>query len=73
MSDTSDEKRQCTDESGSNMDLTMLALLNATERDKEGWYELFKEADPRFKVQCISMTPPGLMGIIEVGWEEQHA
>lgn len=53
----------------SNIDMTMLGLLNATERDVEGWHELFQEADPRFKVKTISMTPPGLMGIIEVVWE----
>lgn len=50
--------------------MTMLSLLNATERDEEGWHELFKEADPRFRVQRIGMTPPGLMGIIEVVWDD---
>lgn len=50
--------------------MTMLSLLNATERDRQGWHKLFEEADPRFKVKSISMTPPGLMGIIEVVWED---
>ena len=47
----------------------MLALFNAPERDRDGWHALFHNADPRFKVQSINMTPPGLMGIIEVVWE----
>lgn len=53
----------------SNIDMTMLGLLNATERDAEGWHELFQEADPRFKVTDIKMTPPGLMAIIVVEWQ----
>ena len=47
----------------------MLSLLNATERDVEGWHQLFYEADSRFKVKNIKITPPGIMAIIEVEWQ----
>lgn len=51
------------------IDVTMLALLNATERDAKRWRELFEEADKRFVVEDIKVVPPGIMAIIEVGWK----
>ncbi|CAK4034850.1 2,4-dichlorophenol 6-monooxygenase [Lecanosticta acicola] len=52
-----------------NIDMTMLGLLNATERDAEGWHDLFREANSRFKVTDIKMTPPGLMALITAEWQ----
>ena len=53
--------------------MTMLATLNALERDTEGWRELVKEADERFYIKDIRVAPPGIMGIIEVGWNDRTA
>jgi hypothetical protein len=51
------------------MDLTMLALLNAKERDVDGWIDLFAQADSRYKF-IGAQTPVGSrMSIMEAIWE----
>ncbi|QKX63471.1 uncharacterized protein TRUGW13939_10641 [Talaromyces rugulosus] len=51
-----------------DMDLIMLTLFNAREREEADWIELFRKADPRFSVVRI-WTPEGAtMAIIEVLW-----
>lgn len=49
----------------------MLELLNAVERDAEGWRKLFAEADERYHVKDIKVVPPGIMSIIEVEWVQR--
>lgn len=48
--------------------MTMLMLLNATERDAQGWHDMLAEADKRFKISSIKIASPGIMAIIEVEW-----
>lgn len=51
------------------MDMIMLTLFNAREREAADWIELFKKADPRFSNAKI-WTPEGAaMAIIEIAWE----
>ena len=51
------------------MDLTMLALLNAKERDVPDWIQLFAQADSRYKF-IGAKTPTGSrMSIMEAVWE----
>ena len=51
------------------MDLTMLALLNAKERDVPGWIDLFAQADPRFKFLGAETPSGSRMSIMEAIWE----
>lgn len=51
-----------------DMDMIMLTLFNAREREEADWIELFRQADPRFSVVRI-WTPQGAtMAIIEISW-----
>ena len=40
------------------MDIEMMVMLNALERDLEGWKALCPKADKRLKLQSV-VTPPG--------------
>jgi hypothetical protein len=51
------------------MDLTMLELLNAKERDVDDWTELFAMADPRFKFLGATQPAGSRMSIMEAVWE----
>jgi hypothetical protein len=52
------------------MDMLMLSICNARERDEADWRLLFHKADPRFKVLRV-FTPKGsALGIIDVEWEQ---
>ena len=52
----------------SAMDLTMLSLFNARERDIDAWQSLFRQADERFIIVGVQ-TPSGSdAGIIEAKW-----
>lgn len=51
-----------------SMDLTMLALLNAKERDDADWTQLFADADPRFKYLGHTQPEGSRMGIMEAVW-----
>lgn len=53
----------------SEMDMIMLTLFNAREREKTDWIDLLQKADPRFKNTKI-WTPEGAtLAIIEAYWE----
>ncbi|EME44874.1 hypothetical protein DOTSEDRAFT_128689 [Dothistroma septosporum NZE10] len=58
-----------TSESLLNVDLTVLALLNAIERDAEGLHDLLHDTDTRIHMNSIKMMPPGVMAVIEVMWK----
>ena len=50
------------------MDMLMLTLFNAREREEDDWRALFEQADPRFKVVRVSSAPGGGSGVIEAVW-----
>ena len=50
------------------MDLHMLALFNAGERDSDDWVDLFNRADPRFQLVNIRTPKGSNLSIIEVIW-----
>lgn len=52
------------------MDLTMLSLLNARERDRDAWESLFRQADERFIVVDVQTPSGSNAGIIEAKWLE---
>ncbi|KAF2430168.1 O-methyltransferase [Tothia fuscella] len=52
-----------------SMDVTMLELLNAKERDVDDWIELFRLADSRFKFLGAKQPPGSRMSIMEAVWE----
>lgn len=55
------------------MDMVMLAVLNAQERDEEQYRALFKAADERFVLTKI-LRPKGCrMSIIEAVWDPEAA
>lgn len=51
-----------------HLDIGMLQLLNAHQRDADEFSELFTLADARFKVVDIRKPPGGAQAIIEVLW-----
>jgi hypothetical protein len=51
------------------MDLTMLEIGNAKERDLDEWTNLFEEADSRFIFQGIKQPLDSRLAIIEATWE----
>lgn len=53
---------------GRAIDLQMMVMLNAKERDRQAWTDLFKAADERFEVLSIGTPPDSALGIIEVVW-----
>jgi hypothetical protein len=53
------------------MDVTMLELLNARERDENDYAELFKTADPRFKFTGARTSKGCLMHIMEAIWDPE--
>jgi hypothetical protein len=52
------------------MDLTMLEIGNAKERDLEEWKALFAEADARFVFKDLKQASGSRLSIIEITWEE---
>jgi hypothetical protein len=50
------------------MDLVMLTLTNAREREEADWIELFEKAESRFGDVRISTPEGATMSIIEVVW-----
>lgn len=52
----------------SGFDLNIKSLHNSKERAEEEWYQLFKTADPRFKIARIKRVAQSLLSIIEVIW-----
>lgn len=51
-----------------NADITMLAQFNSRERTAKGFEDVFRQADPRFKVIDMKKPRGGAMTIIEVIW-----
>jgi len=52
-----------------NIDITMMAALNAREREQGDWAILFSTADPRFKFLGARKPENSRMWIIEAVWE----
>ena len=55
------------------MDLNMLSILNARERDADEWRALIAEADPRFKFQGVKRPHGSNLAIIEAIWNESSS
>jgi hypothetical protein len=51
------------------MDLNMLSLLNAKERDADGYKQLFALADERYKFLGASTPKGSRMSIMEAVWD----
>lgn len=51
------------------MDLTMLELQNARERELQDWKDLFTLADERFKFVGVVMPPGSNLAIITAEWQ----
>lgn len=47
----------------------MLELHNAKERDMDDWNDLFKQADPRFRLENVKKPRGSRLAILEVVWE----
>ncbi|KAE9993411.1 hypothetical protein EG327_005182 [Venturia inaequalis] len=54
------------------MDVTMLELLNAKERDVDGWTELFAMAHPGFKFLGARQPKGSRMSIMEAIWDPEE-
>ena len=50
------------------MDINMLSILNARERDADEWGALFAEADPRFSFQGVKRFKGSNLAIMEAIW-----
>jgi hypothetical protein len=53
----------------SNMDIGMLQLLNAQQREMHEWPELFKKADTRFRYLGAKQPSGAIRWIIEAEWQ----
>ncbi|KAL7622165.1 hypothetical protein AAE478_007668 [Parahypoxylon ruwenzoriense] len=51
------------------MDVTMLEIGNAKERDLSEWKSLFGQADPRFVFKGMEQPPGSSLAILEATWE----
>ncbi|KAI1408087.1 S-adenosyl-L-methionine-dependent methyltransferase [Hypoxylon sp. FL1857] len=51
-----------------NMDIGMMQLLNAQERDESEWRELLAKADNRFQWIGVTRPPGSALAIIEASW-----
>ncbi|OTB05022.1 hypothetical protein M426DRAFT_147042 [Hypoxylon sp. CI-4A] len=54
-----------------NMDIGMMQLLNAQERDESQWRELLAKADRRFEWIGVTKPPGSALAIIEASWKER--
>ena len=50
------------------MDVGMLTIFNAQERDRDEWISLFKRADERFKFVSIDHPERANLSIIQFQW-----
>ena len=55
------------------MDLGLLGLYNAKERDASDWASLLQDADPRFKLLAIKQPSGSRLAIIDVIWKSEQA
>ncbi|RDA91224.1 hypothetical protein CP533_3406, partial [Ophiocordyceps camponoti-saundersi (nom. inval.)] len=53
------------------MDMIMLALLNAQERDENQFRDLFREADERFVFKGVTRSDDCRMCVVEAIWEPE--
>lgn len=53
----------------SGMDMIMLSLCNARERERDDWVDIFKQVDERFKVVNAYVPKGAALGIVEAVWE----
>ncbi|KAI0152986.1 S-adenosyl-L-methionine-dependent methyltransferase [Xylariaceae sp. FL1272] len=53
-----------------SMDLCMMEIQNSCERDVSDWIRLFRDADPRFKVQSTKQPLGSSLGFIVAEWKE---
>lgn len=51
------------------MDVTMLEIGNAKERDVEDWKTLFSQADERFAFTGVTTPSGSSLAIIELTWK----
>jgi len=51
------------------MDIGMLQLLNAQQREQDEWPELFCRADPRYRYLGAKKPAGAIRWIIEAEWE----
>ncbi|RAH87431.1 S-adenosyl-L-methionine-dependent methyltransferase [Aspergillus japonicus CBS 114.51] len=54
----------------SAMDLNMLQLLNARERDEMQWRALLREADERFRWVGVRRVEGSALAVVEVVWDD---
>ena len=50
------------------MDMIMLSLFNARERERADWEALFAEADPRFRPVSVWVPEGATLAIVEAVW-----
>jgi hypothetical protein len=51
------------------MDLTMMEIGNAKERDLSEWKNMIAQADPRFIFKGMKQPPGSRLAILEATWE----
>ena len=51
------------------MDIGMLQLLNAQQREQDEWPELFRRVDARYRYVGAKKPAGGIRWIIEAIWE----
>lgn len=54
------------------MDMIMLTLLNAQEREEAEFRNLFSTADPGFKFKGVTRSPGCRMSVVEAVWEPEY-
>ena len=54
----------------SAMDLNMLLLLNARERDEAQWRGLLREADERFRWVGVRRAEGSALAVVEAVWDD---
>jgi hypothetical protein len=52
------------------MDVAMMTLQNAQERDKDEWISLFKRADERFSFAGVTQPEGSDLAVIVFTWNE---
>jgi hypothetical protein len=47
----------------------MMATSNSMERDQDDWEELFRSADPRFKLEEVKRMDGAKLDLVVFRWE----
>ena len=50
------------------MDMIMLSLFNARERERADWEDLFRQADPRFRALRVWVPGGATLAVVEAVW-----